>query len=120
MNDGQIFIVLGILFRNNHNKNVILKNFNFYPYGALTEDYFELIKPNYEDFIEHTKANYERCQNKIVVVPLSTNFYFSLLLFYNLQIFSLVFGLYHCTDENKSNLRKRYNLLEEELKKKCD
>lgn len=55
-------------------------------------------------------------QNKIIATPLIINLHFSLLLFYNSQIFLLDFGLYHSSDENKSKKREKYNSLEKEIK----
>jgi len=38
--DLPIYIVSRILFKNNRNKNLILKLFNFYPEGILENDLF--------------------------------------------------------------------------------
>ena len=105
MNDSQLYIGLFLLSQKYKNEKIILKLFNYYPFGLFGKNYFQIESPNYNTFILKSNMDQPKFENKLVITPLILNSHYSLLLFYNKQIFLLDFGLQHCFDDTKSQLR---------------
>ena len=105
MNDSQLYIGLFLLSQKYKNEKIILKLFNYYPFGLFGKNYFQIESPNYNTFILKSNMDQPKFENKLVITPLILNSHYSLLLFYNKQIFLLDFGLQHCYDDTKSQLR---------------
>ena len=96
MNDEEFFIGLEIMKRinkNNNNNFQILKLFYFYPKGIFEDNYFTINHPDLKQFLKGIDALDSIYKNKIIIVPLTISFHYSLLLIYNSKIYIIDFGL---------------------------
>lgn len=118
MNDNEFYIALGLINQINKqkNKNIILKIFNYYPKGVLSDDYFSIKNDlKYKQFLLDIGLNELSSKNKIIILPLSIYYHFSLLLIYNENMYIIDFGLYYVVDDYSQILRNKLNDLDNEI-----
>ena len=107
INDEEFLIGLEIINRINKNENIILKLFNFHPRGLFDDNYFQIKKPNFLQFLaDFGKDDVLVYNNKIIIVPINILTHFSLLLIYNKKMYILDFGLFFVIDDNKLQIQK--------------
>ena len=118
MNDEDFFIGLEIIKRINKNNNKnspVLKLFNFYPKGIFEDDYFTINHPDFKEFLKDIGSDDSIYKNKIIIVPLTISFLYSLFLIYNSKIYIMDFGLVNITDDIALNNQKNLNIIEEKI-----
>lgn len=118
MDDNEFYIALELINQINKqkNKNIILKLFNYYPNGVLNENYFSIKKDlKYKQFLLDIGLKELSIKNKIIILPLSIYYHFSLLLIYNGNMHVIDFGLYYVVDDYSQILRKELNDLDNEI-----
>ena len=106
INDEEFLIGLEIINRINKNENIILKLFNFHPRGLFDDNYFQIKKPNFLQFLADFGKDDDLVYNKIIIVPINILTHFSLLLIYNKKMYILDFGLFFVIDDNKLQIQK--------------
>ena len=106
INDEEFLIGLEIINRINKNENIILKLFNFHPRGLFDDNYFQIKKPNFLQFLADFGKDDDLVYNKIIIVPINILTHFSLLLIYNKKMYILDFGLFFAIDDNKLQIQK--------------
>ena len=106
INDEEFLIGLEIINKINKNKNIILKLFNFHPRGLFDDNYFQIKKPNFLQFLADFGKDDDLVYNKIIIVPINILTHFSLLLIYNKKMYILDFGLFFVIDDNKLQIQK--------------
>ena len=106
INDEDFLIDLEIINRINKNENIILKLFNFHPRGLFDDNYFQIKKPNFLQFLADFGKDDDLVYNKIIIVPINILTHFSLLLIYNKKMYILDFGLFFVIDDNKLQIQK--------------
>lgn len=111
MTDNDFFLGLEIINRINEgkNKNTILKLFDFHPKGSISNDYFEIKQPDFDEFLYDIGINDSVYKNKIILVPLNIGLHYGLFLIYNKNIYILDFGLYYVIDDYSSLILKELN-----------
>ena len=106
INDEEFLIGLEIINRINKNENIIIKLFNFHPRGLFDDNYFQIKKPNFLQFLADFGKDDDLVYNKIIIVPINILTHFSLLLIYNKKMYILDFGLFFVIDDNKLQIQK--------------
>ena len=106
INDEEFLIGLEITNRINKNENIIIKLFNFHPRGLFDDNYFQIKKPNFLQFLADFGKDDDLVYNKIIIVPINILTHFSLLLIYNKKMYILDFGLFFVIDDNKLQIQK--------------